>query len=138
MGRLLCRFRFGGWSPSHGRQRWCRWSFAQRVEESHVAANPVVVTNVVARLVSDGQQLFHDVGILFSEVSCFAKIDVKVNHIESPDEVADRIERAERALGPGRVKWVHPDCGFWMLKRSVADSKIEALVRGRDTYLGRA
>jgi 5-methyltetrahydropteroyltriglutamate--homocysteine methyltransferase len=63
-------------------------------------------------------------------------IDVKVNHIETPDEVAARIERAEKALGPGRVRWVHPDCGFWMLKRSIADRKMEALVAGRNRYLG--
>jgi 5-methyltetrahydropteroyltriglutamate--homocysteine methyltransferase len=64
-------------------------------------------------------------------------VDVKVNHVESPDEVASRIEAVERKVGPGRVKWVHPDCGFWMLKRSVADRKMEALVLGRDKYLGR-
>ncbi len=64
-------------------------------------------------------------------------IDVKVNQIEPAEEVARRIERAERTLGPGRVRWVHPDCGFWMLKRSVADRKLEALVSGRDRYLGR-
>jgi 5-methyltetrahydropteroyltriglutamate--homocysteine methyltransferase len=63
-------------------------------------------------------------------------IDVKVNHIESAEEVARRIETAEKTLGPGRVRWVHPDCGFWMLKRSVADRKMEALVKGRDLYLG--
>lgn len=64
-------------------------------------------------------------------------IDVKINHIETPDEIASGIERAEKALGPGRIGWVHPDCGFWMLRRSVADRKIEALVKGRDLYLGR-
>ena len=64
-------------------------------------------------------------------------IDVKVNHVETPDEVAKRIEVAEVILGPGRIKWVHPDCGLWMLKRSVADRKIAALVRGRDLYEGR-
>ena len=48
------------------------------------------------------------------------------------------MERAESVLGPGRVGWVHPDCGFWMLKRSVADRKIAALAQGRDLYLGRA
>lgn len=64
-------------------------------------------------------------------------IDIKVNHVESADEVASRIDAAVKALGPGRVKWVHPDCGFWMLKRSVADRKIEALVAGRDLFLGR-
>ena len=64
-------------------------------------------------------------------------IDIKVNHIETSDEVAARLEQAERLLGPGRVRWAHPDCGFWMLKRSIADRKMEALVKGRDKYLGR-
>ena len=64
-------------------------------------------------------------------------VDIKVNHVETPDEIAGALERAERALGPGRVRYVHPDCGFWMLKRSVADRKIAALVKGRDLYLGR-
>jgi 5-methyltetrahydropteroyltriglutamate--homocysteine methyltransferase len=63
-------------------------------------------------------------------------VDIKVNHIETPDEIAGAIERAERTLGPGRVRYVHPDCGFWMLKRSVADRKIAALARGRDRFLG--
>jgi 5-methyltetrahydropteroyltriglutamate--homocysteine methyltransferase len=64
-------------------------------------------------------------------------VDIKVNHIETPDEIAARIEAVEKKVGEGRVGWVHPDCGFWMLKRSVADRKIEALVAGRDKYLGR-
>jgi 5-methyltetrahydropteroyltriglutamate--homocysteine methyltransferase len=64
-------------------------------------------------------------------------IDIKVNHVETADEVASRIDAAVKALGPGRVKWVHPDCGFWMLKRSITDRKIEALVAGRDRFLGR-
>ena len=64
-------------------------------------------------------------------------IDIKVNHVETADEIARRIEAAERALGQGRVRFIHPDCGFWMLKRSVADRKIAALRAGRDAYLGR-
>ena len=64
-------------------------------------------------------------------------VDIKVNHVESPEEVARRIEAAVAVLGEGRVRWVHPDCGFWMLKRSVADRKIAALAAGRDLYLGR-
>ena len=64
-------------------------------------------------------------------------IDIKVNQIETADEVAKRIERIEKVVGPGRVRWVHPDCGFWMLKRSIADRKLAALVQGRDKYLGR-
>lgn len=64
-------------------------------------------------------------------------IDIKSNPVETPDEVAAAIEAAERTLGPGRVRWVHPDCGFWMLHRAVVDRKITALVAGRDKYLGR-
>ena len=64
-------------------------------------------------------------------------VDIKVNHVETPEEIARAIERAELALGAGRVRYIHPDCGFWMLKRSVADRKIAALVAGRDLYLGR-
>jgi 5-methyltetrahydropteroyltriglutamate--homocysteine methyltransferase len=64
-------------------------------------------------------------------------VDVKVNHVETPEEIAATLERAESVLGPGRIGWIHPDCGFWMLKRSVADRKIEALAKGRDLYLGR-
>jgi len=65
-------------------------------------------------------------------------IDVKVNRVETPEEVAQSIDRIVKKLGPGRLAWVHPDCGFWMLKRSVADRKMESLVKGRDLYLGRA
>ncbi len=65
-------------------------------------------------------------------------IDVKVNHVETPEEIARRIEAADTALGRGRIRWVHPDCGFWMLKRSVVDRKIASLAKGRDLYLGRA
>jgi len=63
-------------------------------------------------------------------------VDIKINHIETEDEIARRIEHAEKKLGIGRIRWVHPDCGFWMLKRSVAERKIAALVKGRDKYLG--
>jgi 5-methyltetrahydropteroyltriglutamate--homocysteine methyltransferase len=64
-------------------------------------------------------------------------VDIKVNHIETADEIARRIEAAEKKLGAGRVKFIHPDCGFWMLKRSIADRKIEALAKGRDRFEGR-
>ncbi len=65
-------------------------------------------------------------------------IDIKVNHIESPDQIAKRMELIEQRIGVGRLGWVHPDCGFWMLKRSIADRKIANLVKGRDLYLGLA
>jgi len=65
-------------------------------------------------------------------------IDVKVNHVETPEEVAGRIEKIEATIGAGRLGWVHPDCGFWMLKRSVADRKMAALRAGLDLYAGRS
>ena len=64
-------------------------------------------------------------------------VDVKRTEVESPEEIARAIERAEKILGPGRVKYVHPDCGFWNLKRNMADGKIRALVQGRDLFEGR-
>src|SRR5689334_4463925 len=63
-------------------------------------------------------------------------VDIKRTEIESPSDIARAIERAEKLLGKGRVKYVHPDCGFWMLPRNVVDGKIRALVAGRDLYLG--
>ncbi len=63
-------------------------------------------------------------------------IDIKDNEIESPDTVARRIEQAAEVVGAERIRYVHPDCGFWMLKRNVADGKMRALVDGRDRFLG--
>ena len=64
-------------------------------------------------------------------------IDIKATVIESADAIARTIERAVNVLGPGRIRYVHPDCGFWMLKRNIADGKIRALVEGRNRYEGR-
>ncbi len=64
-------------------------------------------------------------------------VDVKRTEVESAEEIARAIERAEKTLGAGRVKYIHPDCGLWMLKRNMADGKIRALVRGRDLFEGR-
>ena len=64
-------------------------------------------------------------------------VDIKDNEVESAGVIASRIENAVKVLGIERVKWVHPDCGFWMLPRSVADRKMAALVAGRDQFLGR-
>ena len=61
-------------------------------------------------------------------------VDIKDNEVEEPSEIARRIEEAVKILGPERVGWVHPDCGFWMLSRSVADRKMRSLVQGRDLF----
>ena len=64
-------------------------------------------------------------------------IDIKDNEVESPEIVAQRIEQASNVLGAERIQYVHPDCGFWMLPRSVADAKMRSLVQGRDLFEGR-
>jgi 5-methyltetrahydropteroyltriglutamate--homocysteine methyltransferase len=64
-------------------------------------------------------------------------IDIKDNTIEPPDVIAQRLENATKVLGPERVAYAHPDCGFWMLQRSVADGKMRALVEGRNLFEGR-
>src|SRR5688500_13483487 len=38
-------------------------------------------------------------------------IDIKDLQVEAPDEIARRLENAERTLGPGRVTYLNPDCG---------------------------
>ena len=65
-------------------------------------------------------------------------IDIKTTLVETPSEVATRIQSAADLLGGAeRIAYVHPDCGFWMLARSIADAKIRALVAGRDLFEGR-
>lgn len=64
-------------------------------------------------------------------------IDVKDLQVETPDQVARRIETLARAVGAERIAYVHPDCGLRVLPRPVADGKLRALAAGRDRYLGR-
>lgn len=64
-------------------------------------------------------------------------IDIKDNEVESPELLASRIEHVVKTLGYERLEYVHPDCGFWMLQRSVVDRKMRALVVGRDLFEGR-
>jgi 5-methyltetrahydropteroyltriglutamate--homocysteine methyltransferase len=64
-------------------------------------------------------------------------VDIKSTVIETPEIIAKRLEHATNVLGENRVKYIHPDCGFWMLKRSIADAKIHALTLGRNLFEGR-
>ncbi len=64
-------------------------------------------------------------------------VDIKRTEVETADDIANALERAEQTLGEGRVRYINPDCGFWMLQRAIADAKIRALVEGRDLYEGR-
>jgi 5-methyltetrahydropteroyltriglutamate--homocysteine methyltransferase len=63
-------------------------------------------------------------------------VDIKDNEVESADLIAARIEIACQALGEERIHYINPDCGFWMLQRSVADRKMRALTAGRDLFYG--
>lgn len=64
-------------------------------------------------------------------------LDVKTTVAEGADDIARMIERADNVIGPGRIRYIHPDCGLWNLKRYVADRKLKALKAGRDLYEGR-
>ena len=65
-------------------------------------------------------------------------IDIKDNEVETPEDVASALEEVGKLVGGAeRIRYAHPDCGFWMLPRSVADAKMAALVRGRDLFEGR-
>ncbi len=63
-------------------------------------------------------------------------IDIKDNQVETPDTVARRIESVAKLIGPERIRYVHPDCGFWMLSRPVADAKMRVMVKGKGLYTG--
>jgi 5-methyltetrahydropteroyltriglutamate--homocysteine methyltransferase len=57
-------------------------------------------------------------------------VDVHRDEVETPELVADRIERATKYLGdPSRI-WVNPDCGLRTRKLDIATRKLEAVVRG--------
>jgi 5-methyltetrahydropteroyltriglutamate--homocysteine methyltransferase len=88
-----------------------------------------------ARRPSEELSVFRD---LRSEIGFgLGVIDVKSTVIESADAIARSIERAESLIGSGRIHYIHPDCGFWMLNRGIADGKMSALILGRNLYEGR-
>ena len=56
-------------------------------------------------------------------------IDVKTDDIETPEMVADRIQKALKVLPPERI-FILPDCGLFHLPRDVAFAKLKAMVEG--------
>lgn len=56
-------------------------------------------------------------------------IDVKSFWIETPEEVAGRIERA-LAVCPAERLWIYPDCGMFSIPRWIAREKLFRLVEG--------
>ncbi len=64
-------------------------------------------------------------------------IDVKNYHLESADEVAERIEAVLAAGVPPERLTLVPDCGFSQTARWAATAKLRAQVAGRDLVAGR-
>lgn len=123
----LCFGNYGGQTVQKG--TWAKlMSYLNALQADHVVLECAHRPSAELAVFKDLRQ---DIGLGLGVV------DIKRTEIESADEIARAIERAEKLLGRGRVKYVHPDCGFWMLKRNMADGKIRALVEGRDLYEGR-
>ena len=125
----LCFGNYGGQRVQSG--SWAQLvGFFERIHADHVVlelARPGY--GELERLRDIGPKLRLGIGV----------IDIKTTAVESPDEVAARIHAAATLLGGAeRIAYVHPDCGFWMLARSIADAKIRALVAGRDLFEGRS
>ena len=125
-GLHLCFGNYGGQSIQKGYWRNLL-PFLNRLEVDHLVLE-------FARRGYDELDAFRDLrpGIALG----LGVVDIKDNEVESPDLIASRIAHAVKVLGAERIKWVHPDCGFWMLSRSVADRKMAALVAGRNQFLG--
>jgi 5-methyltetrahydropteroyltriglutamate--homocysteine methyltransferase len=104
-------------------------SFFDAVNVDHVVLE-------MARYDFQGMDMLHAIeGLSFG----IGVIDIKDTEVETPSQVARRIEKAARILGGlERIAYVNPDCGFWVLPRMIADRKMEALVRGRDEFEGRS
>jgi 5-methyltetrahydropteroyltriglutamate--homocysteine methyltransferase len=123
----LCFGNYGGQSPQRG--TWAKlMSYLNALHVDHVVLE-------CAHRPPEELAVFKD---LRPEIGMgLGVVDIKRTEIESAEAIARAIEAAERTIGAGRVRYIHPDCGFWMLKRSIADGKIRALAAGRDLYEGR-
>ena len=114
----LCFGNYGGQSIQKGLWRDLL-PFLNRLEVDHLALE-------FARRGYDELEIFRD---LRNDIALgVGVIDIKDNVVETPELVARRIERAAQILGESRIRWVHPDCGFWMLPRSGAERQMVALV----------
>jgi 5-methyltetrahydropteroyltriglutamate--homocysteine methyltransferase len=63
-------------------------------------------------------------------------VDVKNYHLESPDEVAARIDAVLAAGVPPERLTLVPDCGFSQTARWATTAKLRSLVAGRDLVRG--
>jgi 5-methyltetrahydropteroyltriglutamate--homocysteine methyltransferase len=83
--------------------------------------NALDCDHLVLEFARRGHDELHDFKDLKPSIALgLGVVDIKDNEIETPAEIAKSIEHAVKVLGMDRIRWVHPDCGFWMLHRSVA------------------
>jgi 5-methyltetrahydropteroyltriglutamate--homocysteine methyltransferase len=123
----LCFGNYGGNRIQKGRLAALR-PFFERLRADHVVLETARTDFADLDALSGLRNFRFGVGV----------IDIKDTATEAASEVARRIERAAKIVGGAEhIAYVHPDCGFWMLQRSIADGKIQALVAGRDEFLGR-
>jgi 5-methyltetrahydropteroyltriglutamate--homocysteine methyltransferase len=64
-------------------------------------------------------------------------VDVKNSYVETPDDVAERVDAVLRAGVPVERLTLVPDCGFSQTARHLTTAKLRALVAGRDLVIGR-
>lgn len=64
-------------------------------------------------------------------------VDVKNYHLETPDEIAERIDAVLATGVPAARLTLVPDCGFSQTARWATVAKLQALVAGRDLVRGR-
>ena len=67
-----------------------------------------------------------------------AVMDVKISYLETPSDVAERVDLILAAGVPAERLGLVPDCGFSQTPRAAARAKMHALVAGRDLDLGRS
>jgi 5-methyltetrahydropteroyltriglutamate--homocysteine methyltransferase len=90
-------------------------------------ANVDLVSLEFARRGDEDLQLFKEYSPKFS--LGLGVVDVKIQDVESPGFVADRIRRALEVVPPEKLV-VNPDCGCIHLPRDVAFAKLCAMVEG--------
>ena len=64
-------------------------------------------------------------------------VDVKNYYLETPDDVAERIDSVLATGAPAERLGIVPDCGFSQTARWATIAKLRAMVAGRDLVLGR-
>ncbi len=99
-----------------------------RVDELvlELANREMAETELLAEIVAAGRDVA--VGV----------VDGKNYYLETPDDVAERVDRVVGAGVPAERLTLVPDCGFSQTARWATIAKLRALVAGRDLVAGRA